>query len=298
MRYHQQRKPTRATRGAVTFVLASLLAAHSAIAGKVPLDDDGGPSLTAKRVLVLDNKSGKALLARSANEVTSIASLTKLQAALVAMDRGLKLDQPTVITRDDWKVALKGCRTRLELKWAYKNRDLLHAALLASDNRAVSAFARAVGLHANALVQAMNERARREGLKKTTFRGPVGIDPGNVSTAWEVSRMVRAAARNGTLRGIMSKREYTVKPAKGYLKVLYRNTNPLVRNIKGAKIIATKTGYNSRAGYCLAVVAKVNGVGEVTIVLLGSRSKATRVRDERRVIQWLQSGGHRNAARQ
>ena len=97
-------------------------------------------------MLVLDNRTDKVLLSRNAGQSHSIASLTKLQAALVFLDRGLKLEQGTVINRDDWKVALDGCRTRLELKWTYRNLDLLHAALMSSDNRAVSALARATGL--------------------------------------------------------------------------------------------------------------------------------------------------------
>ncbi len=273
---------------ASTIALALLI---PCAAGARSLAKDGGPKLSAQAVLVLKNKTGKALLARNANEVRSIASLTKLMAALVFIDRGLKLDKGTVITREDWKVALKGCRTRLELKWTYRNRDLLHAALMASDNRAVSALGRAVGLHANALVQAMNERARRMGLRKTKFKGPVGIDVGNKSTTWEVSRIVREAARTKALRLVMSKKIHQVKPMKGYLKVYYRNTNRLVGSYPGVHFTASKTGFNHAAGYSLAAVAKVRGFGELTFVLLGCKRKADRASDMKKIIRWLRSGG-------
>lgn len=266
----------------------------SAWAG-MSLDSDGGPRLSAEVVLVLDNNTGKVLLGRRATEVRSIASLTKVMAALVFIDRGLKLDQGTTINRDDWKVAIKGCRTRLELKWTYRNRDLLHAALLASDNRSVSALGRAVGLHANALVQAMNERARRMKLRKTRFLGPVGIDPGNKSTAWEVSRFVRAASKNQTLSKVMGKKEHMVKPMKGYIKVFYRNTNSLVGTLPGSKFIASKTGYNSEAGYCMASVAKLRRLGEVTFVLLGCKRKADRIKDMKKIIRWLRAGGRQKS---
>ena len=257
---------------------------------------DSGPELTAKAVLVLDTGTGKAVLARNASEVRPIASLTKLMAALVVRHRGIKLDKGTVINRDDWKVALEGCRTRLELNWTYSNRDLLHAALMASDNRAVSALGRAVGLHANGLVQAMNEQARRMGLRKTEFRGPVGIDPKNVSTAWEMARIVRTASKDAALAGIMGKREHMIKPLRGYLKHYYRNTNPLVRKIKGVKFLASKTGYNSEADYCLAAVTELRGRGVFTIVILGSKSKFARVRDLRRVIRWVKSGASKKSS--
>lgn len=272
--------------------LVWLLTTSPSFAGAgVPVEKDGGPKLTAEAVLVLDTASGKPVLARNATEVRSIASLTKLMAALVVMDRGLKLDEGTKITRDDWKVALEGCRTRLELKWTYSNRDLLRAALMSSDNRAVSALGRAVGLHSTALVQKMNERARRMGLKKTEFRGPVGIDPGNVSSAWEMARIVRAASKDKELSRIMGTREHRLVPMKGYLKRWYRNTNPLVGKTSGVKFLASKTGYNSKAGYCIATVASIKGRGVYTVVLLGSSKKWTRVRDLRRVLDWLKHGG-------
>jgi len=287
--------PRRQARLLLGFVGLAFLAPSPSRAG-LPLDRDGGPKLSARAVLVLDVKTGKPVLARNATDVRSIASLTKVMAALVFIDRGLKLDQGTVINRDDWKVALEGCRTRLELNWTYRNRDLLRAALMSSDNRAVSALGRAVGLHPNGLVQAMNERAGRMGLKKTEFRGPVGIDTGNVSSAWEMSRIVRAASKVKVLSEVMASKEYQVVPLKGYLKHWYRNTNPLVGTLKDASFHASKTGFNNKAGYCLASVAQIKGRGVYTIVILGSRRKIDRVRDLRRIIRWVQSGARQKSS--
>ena len=249
-----------------------------------------GPSLSARAVLVLGNESGKEYISRRADELRPLASLTKLMAALLVMERKLDLDGTTVINREDWKVALRGARSRLELKWTYRNRDLLYAALLSSDNRATSALGRAVGLNANALVQAMNEKARRMGLKQTTFKGPVGIHHGNRSTAREVARLVRAASRDKVLSKIMGTAGRRIKPRRGYIKPYYRNTNRLVGKSKKYRFLATKTGYNSAAGYCIAVVVKIRGRGGYTVVLLGSRSKWLRIRDLRRVVHWLKSG--------
>lgn len=250
-----------------------------------------GPHLSAKSVIVLDQHSNKVLLARNIHEIRSIASLTKLMAALVFMDRGLKLDQGTVITRDDWRVGLGGCRTRLELNWTYRNSDLLHAALLASDNRAISALARAVGLSSNALVQAMNERARRMKLTHTKFLGPAGIEAGNVSTASEFSRIVSEAGKHPVLKKIMNKREHKVIPMRGYLSVFYRNTNAVV-GTSGLTFSASKTGYNHTAGYCLATVVNASDMGTVIVVLLGSKKKHLRVADFKQILAWLRRGYH------
>ena len=146
------------------------------------------PQLGAHAVLALHSDSGTVLLARNAGEERAIASLTKLVAALVVRDQGLPLDGAMTLNRADYRVALGGSRTRLELNWTYHNRDLLRAALMSSDNRAVSALGRAVNLYAKALVQAMNAYVRGMGLEQTRFRGPVGLDHGNRSTAWDLAR--------------------------------------------------------------------------------------------------------------
>jgi D-alanyl-D-alanine endopeptidase (penicillin-binding protein 7) len=192
-----------------------------------------------------------------------------------------------VINREDWKVALEGSRSRLELKWTYRNRDLLRAALISSDNRATSAIGRAVGLTAAALVRAMNRRARRMKMHSTHFEGPVGIHHDNVSTAREVATLVLAASRNRVLSAAMRSTGFRMVPMRGYLKRWYRNTNPLVGNQKGVTFLASKTGYNSRAGYCLAAVVRIPRRGAFAVVILGTKSKYQRVRDLRRTLGWL-----------
>lgn len=251
---------------------------------------DKSPKLSAKAYLVLHNKTGKVLLSKNASDVRSIASLTKLQAALVVRRKGIDLSKKgaMVINRDDHRVAVKGARTRLELNWTYYNLDLMHAALIASDNRATSALGRAVKLSANGLVQAMNELARAQGLHHTVFKGPVGIDHGNKSNCWDVAKIVRQTSKDKILRKIMSKKTYTVKPKRGYLRVHYRNTNSLVSQYR---FLASKTGYNDKADYCVAAVIKLPKIGEITLVILGSKTKLDRIRDQRLVIKHLLNRG-------
>lgn len=248
-----------------------------------------GLALDARALLVLQAANGKVLLARQPHALRAIASLTKLAAALVVRRQGLRLQAGTTIDRADWQVALGGARTRLELNWTYRNLDLLHAALLSSDNRAVSALGRAVGLDAKGLVRGMNALAQELELRRTRFAGPVGIDPGNVSTAWEVARLVLAASRDPVLRDVMRKAEYRVTPLRGYLSNHYRNTNPLVGQRAGEPFLASKTGFNAEAGYCLAAVVELRGLGPVAIVVLGAKSKARRVRDLETLLRWLRT---------
>ena len=90
----------------------------------------------------------------------------------------------------------EGAAVGLELKWTYRNEDLLHAMLMASDNRAVSALARATGLTPQELVREMNELAAQLKLPRTQLAGPVGINHDNVSTAREVATIVKIAAND------------------------------------------------------------------------------------------------------
>ncbi|MFH1131649.1 MAG: serine hydrolase [Pseudomonadota bacterium] len=245
------------------------------------------PTVNSKTVLVIHNPTGNVLWDRNSNQVRPIASLTKLAAALVFRAHGLKLDRGTEISRDDWKVALGGARTRLELKWTYSNHDLLCAALLASDNRAISAMGRAIGLDATALTKAMNDYVTKMGLQNTFFREPTGIDTNNLSTAWEMSQIVRQASKDPVLRKIMGKKTHIVKPLRGSISVTYLNTNPLIDSFKNARFVASKTGYNSKAGYCIAVVVEIKNIGGITLVLLGAKRKTDRTNDMYRILKWV-----------
>jgi D-alanyl-D-alanine endopeptidase (penicillin-binding protein 7) len=252
-----------------------------------------GPRLTAKAALAFHHASGKALYSRDPQAVRSIASLTKIVAAMVFRRRNLALDEGTMITRADHRVALGGARTRIQLRWTYRNRDLLRAALMASDNRAISALGRAVGLDARALVREMNRFARRHRLSKTHFDGPVGIDHGNRSTAWEVAQLMRLASKDEVLSRIMSTRYHLVRPMRGRLNIRYGSTNRLLGQIRGVRFVGAKTGYNSKAGYCFAATARVRGLGLTTIVVLGSRGKHARMADARSLLSWLVRRGQR-----
>ncbi len=224
--------------------------------------------------------SRRALLGRAAYRVHAIASLTKLMATLVVVERHLDLRGVTRVERIDLRTAAGGARTRLLLGAKYRNEDLLHAALLASDNVAVSALGRAVGLAPAALTAAMNRRARLMGLRHTRFLDPVGINHGNVSTAWEVSFLLEAAVSNPVLRRIMETPEHYVRavwPRRHHVN--YLSTNLLLFRRRW-RVVGGKTGFNSAAGYCFAGAVALAGFGRPVLgVVLGSRGKLWRFRD-------------------
>ncbi|MFH2007658.1 MAG: serine hydrolase [bacterium] len=233
----------------------------------------------SKAVLVVSFDGRKVLYQRNAAHVRSIASLSKLMAALVVMDHKLKLDGVTTITPEDAKVASGGCRTRLLRGMKVHNRDLLYAALLASDNRAIPAMGRAVGLGPGKLVAAMNARARKMGLKHTRFLDPVGINIGNVSTSYEIAKILRQAVLHPVLQKVMRTRDHFFRAVWPKRRAInYHNTNALVHRLR-FPVYGGKTGYNHKAGYCFASAMRLPGVGPVLAVFLGSTSKTQRFSD-------------------
>lgn len=241
------------------------------------------------RIWYVGTADGRRVLSeRNKDKVWSIASLSKMMAILVVVEAGLNLADKTVLTDSDWTLASGGSRTRLKRKIPYPNVDLLHAALLGSDNRAVLALGRAVGLNAQALTAKMNARARSMGLKNTIFTDPTGIAHENVSTASEVARMLKAVSENKLIAEVMRKVTYTVTEKPSNRQIVYNNTNILTRETGRRKVLAGKTGFNSSAGYCVATLLELPGYGTVSFVVLGSSGMYQRFADVQVLIAELE----------
>ena len=249
------------------------------------------PRIRSKAVLMVSFDGRKVLHQRHAGQVRSIASLSKLMAALVIMDHKLRLDAITTISAVDAAVGSGGSRTRLLKGMKVHNRDLLHAALLASDNRAISAMGRAVGLTPQKLVAAMNARAHKMKLHRTRFLDPVGIHHGNVSTAYEIAKILRQAVLHPVLQKVMRTRNYFFRPVwPKNRSINYHNTNALVHRLR-FPVYGGKTGFNNKAGYCFASAMRLPGVGPVLAVFLGSSSKTRRFADFYSVLDQLKRQG-------
>jgi serine-type D-Ala-D-Ala endopeptidase (penicillin-binding protein 7) len=245
------------------------------------------PEIRSRAAVVLDGRTGAALYGKQADEVRPIASTTKIFVAMAVRKRGIDLDGWTEISRADHAAALGGARTRLDIGQTFRNRDLLKAMLLASDNRAPTALGRAVGLDSRALIKAMNEVAKDLGLKKTRFTDTSGLR-GNVSTAREMALALRAALEDPVLAEIMALPWAEIRSKSGYAKIQYGSTNtPLV--VKKYDVLGGKTGYTAAAGYCFITGAKIGGRSYM-FVFLGADGKLTRFADFNRAAAWLDDG--------
>jgi D-alanyl-D-alanine endopeptidase (penicillin-binding protein 7) len=250
----------------------------------VPAVKGGLPNVQAQGAVVLDAETGRELYSRNPDRERPIASISKLAAALVVMDKGLELEGLSTITRADIDVARGGAKSRLTDGMTLSNRDLLHAALMGSDNRAVPALGRAIKLGPGQLAAAMNVKARELGLKNTQFREPTGLSTDNVSTPRETIIMLRAVMNHPALGPITRRMEYDAHPV-GRPAIRYFNTyRPAVRS--NVQILGGKTGYNDDARYCLVIGAKIDG-HTYFMSFLANEGKLTRFGDVARVADWI-----------
>ena len=258
----------------------------------------GDPELSSSMALIVDESTGEIIYAKNAESRTSIASITKLMTAMVTLDLHLPLADKITISNDDID-RVKGTRSRLNVGIALTRRELLHLALMSSENRAAAALARSYPGGTHAFVAAMNRKAVQLGMINTHFADSSGLRSDNQSTAEDLARMVRAAhtypiihelttAASYDLQMPIYKRARSLVHKKLVLRnIAFRNTNKLV-NEKDWQIGVSKTGFISEAGHCLVMQVTIANQALI-IVLLDSAGKYTRIDDAVRVKRWLES---------
>jgi serine-type D-Ala-D-Ala endopeptidase (penicillin-binding protein 7) len=243
------------------------------------------PRLSARSVLVVDREQDRVLFEKNSTEQLPIASITKLMTAMVVLDAHQLPNQLLTVTEADVD-RLKHSRSRLPVGTRLTREELLHLALLASENRAASALSRNYAGGRRAFVEAMNRKARFLGMLSTHFDDPTGLTPTNTSTARDLARLVRAAYTYPTIRAITSSPEYVVEQHGRLDGVRFRNTNRLVRS--GAwEIGLSKTGYIEEAGRCLVMEAEVGG-RPTLIILLHGEGRGSHFADAVRLRQWIE----------
>lgn len=255
--------------------------------------------LHSQSVLVYDQETGAPLLAKNAQLQTPIASITKLMTAMLVLDAGQNMDDPIIITPGD-RDTLKGTSSRLAIGSVYTRGQLLHLALIASDNRAAHALGRRYPGGMDRFVEMMNRKAKQLGMTNTVYVEPTGLNQNNRSTANDLARLVNHAYQNyPQIREISSSGNYTLGKQRVVLKkrnkksrVLYRtvafnNTNRLTRQ-QDWHIGLSKTGFINEAGHCLVMQARV-AQKNVIIVLLDAVGTYNRIGDASRIKRWLEA---------
>jgi D-alanyl-D-alanine endopeptidase (penicillin-binding protein 7) len=285
--------------GNTTLQLSSQISAVTSTQ-RPTLDIASIPELSAQSVLVYDQASGQPLLVKNADMQTPIASITKLMTAMLVVDAGQPLDERITITAED-RDTLKGTGSRLAIGATYTRGQLLHLALIASDNRAAHALARSTPGGLDRFVANMNRMARVLGMNDTVYVEPTGLSSENQSTAFDLAKLADHAYQNfpeireitstgsysiGTRRVVVKKRHS--KPKVYYRAVAFNNTNRFTR-ADDWQIGLSKTGFINEAGHCLVMQAQVAS-RDVIIVLLDAQGTNSRAGDATRIKRWLESG--------
>jgi len=274
----------------LTLVLLALIsmAAFGRAAAQAPLVlDPAKLRLASLNAVVIDASANRPVYAKGANDVTPIASLTKLMTAIVTLDAGLPLDEAIAIDVDDLDY-LKGTTSRLRMGVALPRREMLRLALMSSENRAASSLARNYPGGTPAFVAAMNARAASLGMVHTSFSDPTGLSARNVSTANDLATLVATAAQYPQIREFSTTGSHYVEVQPTGQLLGFNNTNSLVKSVQW-DIQVSKTGYIREAGKCLVMLATIASKPFV-IVLLDSAGKYTRQGDAQRVRHWLETG--------
>jgi D-alanyl-D-alanine endopeptidase (penicillin-binding protein 7) len=238
--------------------------------------------LRSSVALVVDQDTDEVLFSKNSEAVLPIASITKLMTAMVVVDAQQSMDETLRVER----VALdtpKNNRSRLKVGAELSRAELMHLALMSSENRAAFALGAHYPGGMSELVAAMNRKAVELGMQDSQFVEPTGLSSRNQSSARDLALLVKAAYQHPALR------EYSTSPDAampvGRRMVQFRNTNSLVRSPIW-EIGLQKTGYISEAGRCLVMQAQLAG-RKLIMVLLDSTGRYTRIGDAERIRRWM-----------
>ncbi len=242
------------------------------------------PRLKSSSVLIVDQGDSSVLFSRRSDVAAPIASITKLMTALVVLDAKQPLSEPLEITRAE-ALLPKTRGSRLSVGAVLTRGDLMHLALMSSENRAAHALGANYPGGVPAIVTAMNAKAAALGMTTAHFVDPTGLSSDNVASPEDLTKLVRAAAQNAHIREYSTDPSYTVRIARHLVE--FHNTDSLVKN-PAWNIVVQKTGYIAEAGKCLVMEAVIEG-RNVIIVLLDSAGRLTRVADAKRVKTWMES---------
>jgi len=259
--------------------------------GAKAVRDVRDPKLKSGSVLIIDQSDSSVLYSRHADVAMPIASITKLMTALVVLDAKQPLDETIQITNADRELA-KGAFSRLAVGATLTRGDLMHLALMSSENRAAHALGNNYPGGMGAMVAAMNAKAAALGMSSSHFADPTGLSSDNVASPADLAKLVIAASHNPSIREYSTDSHYSVKIRKRMME--FRNTDNLVAN-PDWNITVQKTGYTTEAGKCLVMAAVIEG-RPMVLVLLDSYGKLTRVADAKRIKTWIQANANQRVA--
>jgi D-alanyl-D-alanine endopeptidase (penicillin-binding protein 7) len=249
---------------------------------KVDASGDLVPDVRAAAAIILNPVTNEVLWEENSQDQRSIASITKVMTAAVFLENDPDLSRQVTISRSD---VYRASTTFLRLNDKVTVGGLLHLLLIPSDNAAARALARISVQGSAGFITRMNEKALELGLAATRYADPSGLLSANVSSAYDMARLIAYASADERIGSIMRTPEYTVRTARRPISI--RNTNRLLGRAD-VDVRAAKTGFISTSGYCLATLLRLPQSGQqVAVVVLGARSNAGRFLETQNLFNWL-----------
>ncbi len=280
---------TRTPRKAAVVAAAAAAPTFGQLYGLHAVDDP--LDLKSSVALVMDQDTNEVLFSKNPQAVLPIASITKLMTALVVVEAGLPLDEKLTISDAD-KDTEKGTGSRLAVGTTLPRSELMHLALMASENRAAHALGRNYPGGLDAFVAAMNAKARELGMDDTHYVEPTGLSSRNQSSAKDLAALVKVAHEVPLLREYSTSKAHSVTV--GRRQMAFRSTNGLVSS-RDWDIGLQKTGFINEAGKCLVMQAQMAG-RKLIMVFLDSTGKYARIGDAERVRKWISTNPTASAA--
>ncbi len=240
------------------------------------------PDLRAAAAIIYDPLTNEVLWEENSQTPRSIASITKVMTATVFLESVEDLSQRVTIERSDVRAA---STTFLRLNDKVTADDLLHLLLIASDNAAARALARVSPFGTAGFIVRMNQKAEQLGLTSTRYADSSGLLSDNVSSAYDMARLIAMASADERISSIMRMPEHTVHTPKR--TITFRSTDHLLGR-EDMDVRAAKTGFITKSGYCLATLLRLPQSGQqFAVVVLGARSNAGRFLETQNLFNWL-----------
>jgi D-alanyl-D-alanine carboxypeptidase (penicillin-binding protein 5/6) len=274
---------------AVLALLAGLLTLTAAFAAPNPVagpKKDEGYQTSALTAILLDANGGSVLFEKSADDLVTPASLSKLMTAEVVFNEirqgRLKLSDELTISENAWRRGGAPSRTSSMFAPIHSRvtvANLIRGLIIQSANDACIALAEGIAGSEDRFAEMMVARAREIGLTKATFGNSTGLpDPRQLMTARELAKLAQHLIATYPERyKIYSEREFT------YNKIRQPNRNPLLAMNIGAD--GLKTGFIRESGYGLVGSAVQNGL-RLIVVVTGLRNEKERADEARKLLEW------------
>lgn len=242
------------------------------------------PDVRAAAAIIYNPETNEVLWESNSQDARSIASITKVMTAAVVFETHPDLTREVTVERSD---VSRANHTYLRAGERVTIDDLLHLTLVASDNAAARALARTSRLGTQGFIARMNEKALELGLEHTTYADSSGLLSANVSSAYDMARLIAFASSDDRVSSIMRKAHHTVLTSRRVVNI--NNTNQLLAR-GDVDVRGGKTGFITKAGYCLATLLRLPQTNQqVAVVVLGARSSAGRFMETRHLFNWLSS---------